>query len=99
MGRFGNSRVVNGKRRDHAWYGSPEKRNSGKTSAPHGTGWETVVIPVAAFGSSEGARHAAFGPATERRLRGQSAGFEEHFVLPHEVTCVGCQPVERAAAP
>jgi len=98
LGQFGNSWNVNGKRRDHEWYGSPDHRNSDKTSAPPGTGRETVVIPAAAFGSPEGARHAAFRPATEHRLRGQSAGFEEHLVLPHEVTCVGCQPVERAAA-
>jgi hypothetical protein len=44
------------------------------------------------------ARHAAFGPATGRMLRGQPAGFEEPMVLTKEVTSVGSEPVGRAAA-
>ena len=91
-------RNVNGKRRDPLWFGSPVLRNSGKTSAPHGTGRETVVIPTSALVSSRGARDAAFGPATERLLSGQSSGFEEPMVRPHEGTCVGCDQVDVVAA-
>ena len=56
------------------------------------------MIPSAAFELVRAARHAAIGPATERMLSGQPSGFEERIVLTHEVTCVGCNRVGRAAA-
>ena len=43
-------------------------------------------------------RGAAFGPKTERRLRGQSSRFGERIDLTHEETCVGGGPGKDGAA-
>ena len=50
------------------------------------------------MGFRPGNRGAAFGPATVRRLRGQSSRFEERMDRTHEVTFVGGVPGEDGAA-
>jgi hypothetical protein len=65
---------VSGQRRDHEWYGSPGK-DTGDSGAAR---WRVSkgVIPDPGQGISVRVRGAACSPATERKLSGQSAGFE-----------------------
>ena len=53
---------------------------------------ENAVMPASESVSGIGVRVAACGPATERKLRGQSSRFGIRIDLAPEVTCVGGGP-------